>query len=249
MDPNDTVIQIIEAHGGVSLWKSLDALEANISVWGFLFTTKRRPVLKNVRVSASAKEARFAFHDFPSPGLTSELIGDQEVRIIEGDGKVIARRVNPRAAFKGLRRMLYWDRLDFIYFGGYATWNYLVTPFLFLRDGFYFEVLEPMAISSSSWLRLRVTFPNDIPTHCKTQVLYFNENLYLQRIDYTAEVVGRWAHAAHLCENYQDFGGLKAPTRRRVRPVFIGNKPLAGLTLVAIDVHNIRPVWSKIGTE
>ena len=38
----------------------------------------------------------------------------------------------PRAAFRSLRRQLYWDDLDFIYFGGYATWNCLLTPFLFL---------------------------------------------------------------------------------------------------------------------
>jgi len=27
------------------------------------------------------------------------------------------------------------DELDFIYFGGYATWNYLTAPFLLARKG------------------------------------------------------------------------------------------------------------------
>ena len=90
-------------------------------------------------------------------------------------------------------------------------------------------------------MRLQVTFPSDIPTHCSKQVFYLDETRHLRRLDYTAEVVvGRWAHAAHLCENYRDFAGLKAPTRRRVRPILFGSSPLLGPTLVAIEVHDIR---------
>jgi hypothetical protein len=74
------------------------------------------------------------------------------------------------------------------------------------------------------------------------QIFYFDENWLLRRLDYVAEVVGGWAHAAHLCENYQDFNGLMAPTRRRVRPILFGDHPLPGPILVALDIHNILPV-------
>ncbi|MBM4340770.1 MAG: hypothetical protein FJ110_14670 [Deltaproteobacteria bacterium] len=63
----------------------------------------------------------------------------------------------------------------------------------------------------------------------------------MRRLDYTAEVVGQWAHAAHFCENFKDFGGLKAPTQRRVYPL-LGKRLLPGPTLVAIEIHNIHPV-------
>ena len=239
-DPETIVKEVIQTHGGADRWNSLEALEADISARGFLFTTKRRPVLNHVRVRASTREARFAFLDFPHPGQTSELIGDEEVHIVDSDGKLAARRVQPRSAFRGLRRQFYWDHLDFIYFGGYATWNYLVTPFLFLRDGFKFESIDPLIGMSASWSCLRVTFPADVPTHCRRQVFYFDEYRHLRRIDYTAEVVGGWAHAAHLCDEYRDFGDFKAPTKRRVQPLFFGNKPLPGPTLVALEVHDIR---------
>ncbi|NTV43073.1 MAG: hypothetical protein HGA63_07210 [Syntrophobacteraceae bacterium] len=62
----------------------------------------------------------------------------------------------------------------------------------------------------------------------------------MRRLDYTAEVVGQWAHAAHFCEGYRDFGGFKAPTRRRVRPLWWGSRPLPGPTLVALEIHDIR---------
>jgi hypothetical protein len=85
-------------------------------------------------------------------------------------------------------------------------------------------------------------FPDTIPTHCKQQVFYFDAQYLLRRLDYTAEVVGGWAHAAHLCEEYRTFGGIKAPTKRRVLPLLLGSKPLPGPTLVAIEVHDLRPV-------
>lgn len=240
--PQTIIEKIIEAHGGAGRWRTITALEAVLSVRGFLFTAKRIPVLNKVRVRASAQEPRFTFFDFPEPGLRGELFGDREVAVADSDGTVIERRLHPRAAFRGLRRNLWWDTLDFLYFGGYATWNYLVTPFLFLRDGFQFEVMEPLPGPSGPLTRLGVTFPEDIPTHCRKQIFYFDERSLLLRLDYTAQVVGKWAHAAHFCDGYREFGGLKVPTRRWVRPLFIGNSPLPLPTLVAIELHDFLSI-------
>ncbi len=162
-DPSSVLQQIIDAHGGLALWNSLDTIEAEISARGLLFSMKHRPALDHVTVSAAAHEPRFLFHEFPSPGLTSELIGNDEVRILGSDGKVLASRLRPRAAFGGLRRLVRWDALDFVYFGGYAMWNYLTAPFLFLCKGFEYEVLEPASDVPPSWVRLLVTFPTMFP--------------------------------------------------------------------------------------
>jgi hypothetical protein len=173
-----TIIKgVIEAHGGLALWNSLEALEAEISARGLLFTIKRQSVLNHIRVRASTREPRFAFFDFPQRGQTSELIGNDEVCIVDSDGKVVERRLQPRSAFKGIRRKIYWDKLDFIYFAGYAIWNYLTTPFLFLRKGFQFEILTPLTDDQPTMARMRITFPADIPTHCLTQIFYFDERL------------------------------------------------------------------------
>jgi hypothetical protein len=242
MEASATLERIIDAHGGRGLWDRLHSLEGEISARGALFTLKRRPVLERVRVTAIAHEPRFIFHDYPSAGMTGELVGADEVRICAGDGSVVARRRRPRAAMAGLAKLFSWDALDFLYFGGYATWNYLVAPFLFLHEGVGCELLDPGGVVPPTWVRLRVRFPETIPTHCATQEFRFDEQLRLRRLDYVAEVVGRWAHAAHLCEEYRDFGGFRAPTRRRVFPLLLGDRPLPGPCLVAIDVHDLRPV-------
>jgi len=235
----------IEAHGGMVRWSNLDALDAEISARGFLFMAKRRPILDHVRIHAETREPRFSFFDFPKPGQTAELIGNDEVRIIDSEsGAILSRRDKPRMFFTRFRRQFKWDDLDFIYFAGYATWNYLIFPFMLTRKGFGIELLEPLPGKLSQFTRLQVTFPDDIPTHSRKQVFYVDDQRLLRRLDYTAEVVGKWAHAAHLCESYKIFDGIKAPTKRRVLPLFVGHTPLPGPVLVEIDVHDIRPVPS-----
>ena len=239
-EPSALVRDVIQTHGGMSLWQGLEALEADISARGLLFAMKRQPVMNHMQVRASTRKPQLDFIDFQRPGQTGEFSGDEEVRIIDGSGKIIDRRTHARSAFRGLRRQFYWDSLDFIYFAGYATWNYLLTPFLFLRDGFSFEPLAPLPGMPGSWAGLRVLFPDDIPTHSRKQDFYFDEERYLRRLDYTAEVIGGWAHAAHICEDYRDFNGLKVATRRRVRPLLFGSNPLPAPILVALDIHDIR---------
>jgi hypothetical protein len=232
--------KIIQAHGSRELWDSLDGLEVNISAWGFLFKAKHTPVLKHTRIWASTRQPHLIFYDFPKAGQMGEFIGNEEVRICGSNGQVLQSRTNPRNAFRGIRRNLWWDFLDFIYFGGYATWNYLTTPFFFSRAGFGFEYLGEKNDEAGTLSCIRITFPDDVPTHCRTQTFYFDkDNLLLRRLDYTAEVVGHWAHAAHLCDDYRDFSGLKIPTRRRVRPMF-GSRILSVPTLVALEIHDVQ---------
>jgi hypothetical protein len=238
-DAERIVASAIAAHGGAALWQSLTSIEAVLSANGFLFATKHARALRHVRVSTSTTEPRFTFFDWPQPGQRGEWFGEAEVRIVADDGTVVAQRRQPRAAFRGLRRELWWDDLDFLYFAGYATWNYLTTPFIFLRPGFRFEMLPP---ASDGVQRVAASFPPDVPSHCREQVFHFAPSGELLRLDYTAEVVGGWAHAAHLCSDYRDFDGLRAPTTRRVRPLFHLRNPLPFPTLVAIDVHEMKPI-------
>jgi hypothetical protein len=230
----------IAAHGGRQRWQQVSSIETTISANGFLFTAKQRPPLRRVRMSAWAREPRFALHDHPQPGQTSELRGEDEVRIQAADGTLLAHRARPRQAFAGLGHVWRWDALDLVYFAGYATWNYLLTPFLFLREGFRFEALAPLRTAQGTWQGVRAHFPPGLPTHSAVQDFYFDEQALLRRLDYTAEVVGGWAHAAHLCEDYREFDGLQVPTRRTVLPLLLGQRPLPGPTLVALQVHELH---------
>lgn len=231
--------EIIDAHGGQAYWNSLDSIEIEMSASGFLFTAKGVPPLSHVRMTLCTTRPEVSIHDYPAPGQTTRSIGDERVEIVDEHGNVLQERTHPREAFRRLRRFFRWDTLDFAYFSGYAMWGYMTAPFLFLHEGFEVAVASDSGIDG--YTRLTVRFPETIPAHCACQDFYFDKEQRLYRLDYTAEVVGSWAKAAHFCESYQRFGGLSLPTRRRVYPMLFFNKPMKLITLVAIDIHDVIP--------
>ena len=172
----------------------------------------------------------------PTAGNSAILRGGQRVEIRDSAGSVLDARDNPRDAFSH-GRLLRWDAIDFAYFCGYAMWNYLTLPFLLSYPGVSVAISDRQATGTL----LRVGYPDGIPTHCATQELYFDRSGRLVRHDYTAEVVGAWAKAAHLCRDYRRFGELWLPTTRRVYPRGPLGRPLPLPTLVAIDIHDARP--------
>ena len=208
-----------------------------MSARGFLFRAKHVRPQRHVRLTISTRTPMVTLHDYPVPGQRAVLHGGQRLEILDAAGAVLATRADPRSAFRHWRRSLYWDALDFAYFSGYAMWNYTNLPFLLTEPGFTLESLPAPA----GMTQLKVDFPPDLPTHSPTQELLFDSSGRLTRHDYTAQVVGSWAKAAHLCQDYRQFSGLWLPTRRRVYPAGPFTAPLPVPTLVAIDIHDAQP--------
>ncbi len=234
---------IIDAHGGLDYWRSLDRIEIEMSASGFLFTSKGVSPLNHVRMTLCTTRPEVAIHDYPALGQTTRFFGDELIEIVDMSGNVLQSRSRPREAFRQLRRFFRWDTLDFAYFSSYAMWGYMTAPFLFLHEGV--DVSASIEPGRDGYTKLEVRFPQTIPVHCASQEFYFDNERHLHRLDYTAEVVGSWAKAAHFCESYRQFAGLSLPTRRRVYPKLLFNKPMKWLTLVAIDIHDVIPHVAK----
>jgi hypothetical protein len=235
----DALSNIVEAHGGLRYWRSLKSIEVEMSASGFLFKAKRVQPLNRVRLTISTERPEVTTHEYPAPGQIAKFYGEGLIEIQDEGGNALQARKNPREMFRSFRRFFYWDFLDFAYFSSYAMWNYMTMPFLFLSQGVEVKWSNNNELISSK--KLTVRFPKGFPTHCETQDFYFDKEWHLVRHDYIAEVVGSWAKAAHLCASYKQFSGLSLPTRRRVYPKLLFNKPLPILTLVAIDIHNVIP--------
>lgn len=232
----EALSSIFDAHGGLEYWRSLSAVDLEMSAWGFLFTAKRIAPLDHAHLTVSTREPKVVMHDRPEPGQSSVLDGGSGVEILAADGSVLHTRTNPREAFRH-GRLFHWDAMDFAYFSGYAMWNYLTLPFLLADPAVTVRVVD----HRESGTHVRVDYPDSIPTHSPTQDLYFDATGRLLRHDYTAEVVGAWAKAAHLCRDYRQFEDLWLPTTRRVYPRGPLGRPLPLPTLVAIDIHDARP--------
>ena len=158
------------------------------------------------------------------------------------DGSIIASRDTPRTAFEGHNFFTKWDHLHLLYFMGYAIWNYICAPFYFSWPGMKLREVENTGQDAvdSSWRALEVTYPDDIPTHNRVQIYYFDEKHSLRRLDYRAEVVGGTdaGVAAHECFDHQDCNGLLVPTLRRVVSVPDGQKN-GGPSAVLLDFHDV----------
>jgi hypothetical protein len=219
--------QALEAHGGLERWRTAEEVVAELRSGGFALASKLvAGPLRRYEARASVAEPRTVLDPYPSPGQRGVFAGDQVWIESADSGERLARRSDPRRLFPGLRRRVWWDRLDALYFAGYALWNYLTTPYLLTRPGV--EVRE-------EGRHLHVTFPPQLPTHSREQTFQLDEQGLIVRHDYTAEVFGGWAKAKHECHEHRQFDGLVFPTRRRVTP---RNLPFP--TLVWIEVDSVR---------
>ena len=212
---------MIAAHGGRDAWESAREVTAELRSWGLALKMKRAgEPFRRYRAQVTVGEPRTVISPYPG-GLG--VFERDSVWIENEAGAVVERRDDMRSRFPGLRRRLWWDPLDALYFAGYALWNYFNTPLLLTRC----EVEE-------RGRSLRVRFPPDIPTHSRDSVFHFDERGLLRRLDYTAEVFGKWARGKHMCSAHRTFDGLVFPTVRRVT---LRGTPAP--VLVAIDVDDV----------
>lgn len=234
--------EVLAAHGGVDRWRAVTALTAHGRFGGVLRSRFPGNQMATVSVRVQPAEQHAVFHGFPQ--ADRQAVFDRgDVRIETLDGELVDARRNARAAFTGLgglRRNLRWDALDATYFAGYAWWNYLWAPMLLTRDGVTVTEGDPRSEAGERWRRLEVIFPPDLHTHSPRQTFHVDAAGLIRRHDYVAQPVGRWAHAAHYCDDHRHFDGLVFATRRRVRPQGLGGRSLPNPILVALDIDQIE---------
>lgn len=229
----------IAAHGGLEQWAAIEQITADVSIGGGLWAAKGQSgVLDRVTVQVQCHNQEVRYSPFKHPEHYSFYTPDS-VSIRTNQGSVLNSRTNPRSHFQTHDPQTQWDDLDLIYFSGYAMWTYLTTPFLFSLAGFESEEIEPWDEQGETWRRLRVTFPESVPSHNRQQVFYFNRAGILVRHDYNADVLGG-VPAANYALEPDNFGGLIVPTKRRVYARAPDGTPMVDRTAVAIDFHAIQ---------
>jgi hypothetical protein len=233
-------LESIDAHGGLDRWQAVDEIVVSASAGGASFSAKHQGMaIRNVQGRFSTERQRAVLAPYPEPGKRG-VFEEGTVRIESDGGEVLAERVDARSAFRGFRHQLWWDKLDILYFCGYALWTYLTVPFTLARPGFEVRELEPWEEGGETWQRIGVRFPNEIHTHCREQVLYFDQRGLVRRHDYTSEVFGSWAKAANYPSDHETFEGVVVPRRRRVFFRRRNNRPVTAITLIWVDIETVR---------
>jgi hypothetical protein len=234
---NDLLNLALSAYGGLERWRSIDSITvkryASGALWDLSGLTN---ALRNTEMRIELAEPKVTFFPFTRPGIRGVFKPDV-VWIETEDEKVLEKRENPKASFVPLSREKPWDHLHALYFSGYAGLNYQSEPFMFTWPGFEVNEIEPWEEDGQRWRRLRVLFPDHIPTHCKEQVYYINEKGLIQRHDYIPESVKLQAPAAQYLWDHKAFSGITLATRRRVvRREQDGKSAMSGPTLVWLEI-------------
>jgi hypothetical protein len=238
MHATELLEHVIAAHGGRQRWQSVDTIEAAFSSGGLAFSLHMQPLaLRGLRLSLRPHARRVTLHDYCHAGWRGVWSPDH-VAILDREGTLVAQRERPRALFTRLDKQVRWDKLDILYFAGYALWNYLSFPFLLAAPGV--EVIAARAPTDTAPGTLRVRFDDSVPTHSQAQTFHIAASGLLTRHDYTADVIGAWARAANFCLASEVVDGLRFYTRRRVCPRFGRNAVLPFPTLVWIEIDRIR---------
>lgn len=238
MKSNPLFEKVLEAHGGRQRWQSLDRIEADFSSGGLAFSLHLQPwALQGLKISVHPHARRVVLQDFVHPGWSGEWTPEQ-VQILDGSGKVVAQRQHPRDAFSRIDKQVRWNKLDILYFAGYALWNYLSFPFIPEAPGVSLSETE------SNTRKLRARFDSSVPTHSEVQSFHVDASGLLTRHDYTADVIGKWANAANFCLASEVVDGLRFYTRRRVLPRLGMQTVLPFPTLVWIEIDAIRLIPS-----
>ena len=231
--------QIIDRHGGLGLWQSCEFIVARLTFGGLAFASRfNRAGLRERTIKIATREREVVFNDYPDPRQRGIFTPDV-VKIESQSGEIISERHSPRTAFRSVRRYVWWDDLDLLYFAGYAVWNYLTMPFLLLQKDVEVKEIDSWKENDEVWRRLTVRFPAAIPTHCREQVFYFDKNLLLRRHDYNPEIFAPRAKAAHYCYHHKSFNGFTVATKRKVLPRTASGHSRPWPVLVWIDIADV----------
>lgn len=206
---------LLDAHGGVEQWNNYSKLTAKLKIGGVTWTVKgHEGKLSDVNFEMDLRTQKASFYPFLAENQRS-VFTPQQVSIESFGGKVLKELDKPRATFAGHEIQTPWTKMQLIYFSSYATWSYLMTPFLFRWPGFEVKETEPWTENGERWRRLEVIFPENLAYHSRKQVYYFDDLGQLRRHDYWPEILGG-AAATQYTYHYRSFNGINIGTSRKV---------------------------------
>lgn len=235
---NKLLANAMDAHGGLERWKQLVAIEADMVSGGELLDRKAPQSPEMRRVTAKTQEQMSFVTPAGGPDKRSVFRPDR-VAIETTDGKLIADRYDPRASYAGHDLNTPWDPFHRGYFGGYAMWSYLTSPFSLAMEGAQVWDVDPIEDHGEVWRGVRVALPSRIATHCRAQEFYFGEDMLLRRQDYSVDVAEGF-NAANYALDIVDVNGFKLPSKRRA---YLCNKRyevLRDRLMIWIDMSNFR---------
>jgi hypothetical protein len=140
----DLSTSALDAHGGLSCWREIEAFQLKVSIGGGLWRLKGLPDgLRDVTLRIQAHRPSVTITPFGGEARTRHFTPDR-VWVQDANGGVVEERATPRASFAGHVLTTPWGALQEVLVP-YALWNYLATPLVFTA-GFETREIGPLRI-------------------------------------------------------------------------------------------------------
>jgi hypothetical protein len=229
----------IDAHGGLDRWNSFEKLAVRVTIGGAIWEIKQQPgLLTDKLFELDTHAQRLTITPVAGPE-TRMVFENRRLALRTLSGEIVETRDDPEASFSGQVRETPWDRFHVAYFASEALWTYLTSPFLYTYPGFEAQEIEPWHEGGETWRRLKVTFPDTIPSHTRTQITHFGPDGLMRRHDYTVDILGG-ATGANYPTGYHDVQGLKMPAQRRIYAYDETGQKVPEPLLVSLDFSDFR---------
>jgi len=204
-----TAERALKAYGGEAAWKGATTVDSTVTVGGLLFQLKGLGIPAHARITVDIQRPHTVIQPVDAAGDVGMLDGFS-VTILSPSGTILDQRTDVRDHLQNASITTRWDRLNLVYFLGYAFWSYYTLPYQLMRPD-----IEWTELSDGL---LQADYGTNLPVHSRIQRFWFDRHTgLLRRNDYTPVAAARDARAANVVFEHAVSNGIPYTSKRRVK--------------------------------
>jgi len=204
-----TAARALAAYGGQAVWKAATTVESTVTVGGLLFQLKGINIPPHAKITVGVQRPHTVIEPVDESGDIGVLDGFS-VMIVTPGGRILEQRADAREHLQNSSLTTQWDRLNLLYFLGYAFWGYYTLPYDLMRiDIEWTELSDGL---------LQADYGTNLPVHSRIQRFWFDRKTgLLKRNDYTPVAATPSARVANVVFEHGVSDGIPYTSKRRVK--------------------------------
>jgi hypothetical protein len=228
-----TAARALAAYGGEAVWKAATVVESTVTVGGLLFQLKGINIPPHAKITVDVQRPHTVIAPVDESGDIGVLDGFS-VMIVAPGGRILEQRADAREHLQNSSLTTQWDRLNLMYFLGYAFWGYYTLPYQLIRTDIEWTELRDGV--------LQADYATNLPVHSRVQRFWFDTKTgLLRRNDYTPVAADPNARVANVVFEHGVSNGIPYTSKRRVKTSLQQyGWVLPGPDFITIDVESWR---------
>lgn len=204
-----TAARALKAYGGQAVWRDATVVESTVTVSGLLFQLKGINIPPHARITVAVRRPHTVIDPVDESGDIGVLDGFS-VMIVAPGGRILEQRADARQHLQNSSLSTKWDRLNLLYFLGYAFWGYYTLPYQLTRTEIEWTELHNGV--------LQADYGTNLPVHSRIQRFWFDTRTgLLRRNDYTPVAATPTARVANVIFEHGVSNGIPYTSKRSVK--------------------------------